>query len=376
MLRLMCLLGFFCLCCKTCFVFSSDRERRISELERQMMEIGAYQKNQTFSAIYGPSKASGSSAEVFLDVLFFKTQQTASLFQTFIESSEGGATGALSTYIEPVSFDWSPGVRVGYRKENFLEDIALGLEYTYFSTQTNKEKKRGASSLFTGLTSLFQPHISAHADYKVLYQNLDVEILKSYFISQKILWFVFTGLKSSYLLQKETTHYELGFKTYQDLQFQSDQIERCRFTAIGPKIGFLSRWYVFKEFSLFNKSATALVYGYYLLKNNYTSKETSQDVSGLVSNKVKLKGGFHSLTPYGETTLGISWNRAFLKDKIQMTASLSYQALFFWRENKTLQGVGMLAQNSPFPTIKTINYSKKAEDIAFNGLVLEIELDF
>lgn len=376
MLRLICLLGLFSSFCLPCFLFSSDRDRRISDLERQMMEIGAYQKNQTFGAIYGPSKSSSSSGEIFVDLLVFKTQKTSSHFQTFIESPDGAAQGALTAYLEPISFDWKPGFRIGFHKDNFLEEITLGVEYTYFSAQTTKDKKQSPPSLFSGLTSFFQPHILAHADYKIFYQNLDVEILKSYFISQRVLWFLYTGLKSCYLLQKEQTLYELGFKSYQDVYFQSHQAERCRFTGLGPKIGFLSRWYMFKEFSLFNKSAAALVYGYYLLKNNYFSQETSHDLAGAVSNKVKLKGGFHSLTPYGETTLGASWNRTFMKEKVQMTCSVAYQALFFWRENKTLQGAGILTQNTPFPTIKTINYSKKAEDISFNGLVLEIELDF
>ena len=370
------LLGFCCLFTLTSFLKASDRERRISELERQMMEIGVYQKNHTFGAVYGPAKAPGSSGEIFVDLLFFKTQQTSSLLQTYIQSPEGNAEGAMSAYLEPVHFDWSPGVRVGYRKDNFVEDASLGLEYTYFSSEASREKKKSAPSFFSGLTSFFQPQILAHADYKVLYQNLDVDILKSYFISQKILWLVFAGLKSCYLLQKEKTQYELGFKSYQGLQFQSEQTDRCRFTGIGPKIGFLSRWYVFKEFSLFNKTATSLVYGYYLLKSSYSSQETSQDLKGRVNNKVKLKGGFHSLTPYGETTIGASWNRTFLKEKIQMTCSLAYQGIFFWRESKTLKGVGVLTQNTPYPTIKTINYSKKAEDISFNGIVLEIELDF
>lgn len=373
----LCLLCLSCLFLGTLQAASSDRERRISELERQMMEVGAYQKNHTFGAVYGPSKSETASGEVFVDLLFFKTQQTASHFQTFVEPiKEGERKGSHSAYLDPVSFDWDVGFRAGYRKANCIEQVALGVEYTYFSTSAAKEKKKDSPSLFAGLTSSFQPHLLAHSDYKVEYQNLDIELVKSYFISQRILWFVFTGLKSCYILQKEKTHYELGFKTYQDLYFQSNQSDRCRLTAIGPKIGFLSRWYVFKEFSIFNKSATALVYGYYLLKNNYSSFETSQETSEKIANKVNLKGGFHSLTPYGEAALGVSWNRAFIKEKIQMTCSIAYQALFYWRESKTLEGAGILTQNHPIPTIKTVSYSKRVEDLSFNGLVLELELDF
>lgn len=50
----------------------SDREKRISDLEKQMMEIGAFNRNQTFGAVFGPSKPSSSQGAVFFDALIYK----------------------------------------------------------------------------------------------------------------------------------------------------------------------------------------------------------------------------------------------------------------------------------------------------------------
>ncbi len=353
---------------------SSSRDKRISELERQMMEVGAYQKNQQFGAVYGPAAAPNYRASIKVEPFFYKTTVASSNFVCYQEPSfSGGVQTGAGSYYAPLSFDWSPGVRIGFTKDDFYQQCSLALTYTYFTTHTHLHKKKGLSSPFLGFSSFSQPEVFSEGSYKINFQNLDLDLTKGYFISEKIVFHTGVGLKGTYLNQKEKNSNNLSSRAYQ-LIFSSTELMRSRFSAVGPKINYASRWYLFKEMSLFSRGAASLLYGYYKISNDFRSHENGKDLKGI--NRVSVKQDFHSFSPYAEMSLGLSWNRAYYKEKIMLSLSVGYDALFFWRQAKNFQGIGIISNDSYQKESKTFFYCKKGEDISFRGLFIQSEIDF
>jgi hypothetical protein len=366
----------FILCSFSLGYTGQDREKRISELERQMLEVGAYHKNNTFGAVFAPSKQFETRGEFFLDLLFYKANLGESDFSFSYPTTQGG-NPSLPYYakIGNLSFDWNIGVRVGVSKDHAYEDCSLSIIYTYFSTLAKEGHRKNLPTSFLSFISSLEPDISLKSSYEVEYQNLDLLISKSYFISEKILYSSSLGLKASLIKQDQKSYQVLSVSKPSTILFSSKLEDLCNFYGIGPKVGLFSRWYIFKEISLINSLSGSLLYGYYKVNDDFFSSEKKKNEDETLS-KIKIKDSFHSFSPYIEGSIGISWNRAFFREKIVATLSCFYEILFFWRQNKTISGAAEFYQKTDSEKKEHLLFSRKADDVAFKGVVVKASIDF
>lgn len=373
------LLLFFALGVNVSGFSGSDREKRISQLEKQMMEIGAYNRNQSFGAVFGPTKSSKSLGEVFLDLLVYK----ATVGQTEIrcrslDRYEDGKESLPHNKIETLSFDWTLGFRVGASKEGVYQDCCLSTDYTYFKTKGKEGHRGDLPTALAFISSDIKPQMGVYSSYSLSYQNINLDVSKGYFLSENILFYSFAGLKGSLLSQKQISESLLSVKAPTLLSHKALLDDRCKFYGIGPRVGFFSRWYIFKEFSFLTKCAGSLLYGFYKLHDGYQGHEVffEADQKKEDKSKIDIKKNFHSFCPFVETTLGLSWNKSFRRERLVLTLAAGYEILFFWRQSKSLVGEGILYKEISEMDLRPISFSRKCEDVALSGLVLEIQLDF
>lgn len=363
------------------FLSAYDREKRISELERQMLEVGSYHNGRTFGAKFAPASPVVSDWELSADVLLWQ----ASVGETEYACSTTNLTVNEIRYpfkgtISDISFGWDFGFRCSVGKQNVYDEYDLILSYTrYFVTEREGYRKDLPSGFF-GLTGFFDPALVAKSRYRLHYQNIDLEMGKAYFITQRILVRSHIGLKTSWITQKQDSFYSFNIRKDDLVSFSSKLKDNCRFWGIGPRVGFHSRWYFCPEVSLINKMGGSLLYGYYKVEDLYESNE-SRVVGGDIRQTIgrtDLKGTCHHFSPFAEILIGLSWNRTYLQDKIVVMASLNYEMNYFWRQREVISGEGAMRTGTS-PTLinsSRVQFAKQAEDVGFRGVSFSVEVDF
>jgi|GEM_PF-849650 len=358
-----------------------DREKRISELEKQMLEIGSYHNGRVFGAKLAPASPVSSDWEISFDALLWQ----AGVGETEYACSTTNVSATEIRYpfrgtISEISFGWDWGFRFSIGKENVYDEFDLILAYTRYFTSAKDGYRKDLPSGFFGLTGFFDPALLAKSRYKLHYQNIDLEMGKSYFITQKILVRSHIGLKTSWITQKQDSRYEFAVRSGDLLSFSSRLQDQCKFWGIGPRVGLHSRWYLCQEISLVNKIGGSLLYGYYKVQDFYESNEI-QAVSGETRQTISrtdLEGSCHHFSPFAEILLGLSWNRAFYQDKIVVMATLSYETSYFWRQKEVISGEGAMRTGAS-PTLvnsSRVQFAKQAEDLGFRGVSFSLEVDF
>ncbi len=359
----------------------SNSDKRISELEKQMLEIGGYNQAGTFGAYFGGPSSTSSDWEVAVDVLLWKTQAGGTEYAYSVNHLQPlGSSFPLKGKISQMTFDWSFGFKVGAGKQNLIRDSDLFLTYTYYKTSASDGYHKELPSGFFGLTGFLDPAMTAKSDYQLNYQNIDIEIGRSYYVSRLVLVKSNIGLKLSRISQKQISQYGFDVQSEDLVSFSSSLKDRNLFLGVGPEATFYSRWYLGREVSLYNKMGAALLYGYFQVKDQYSANEkkllNQQIVTSL--SQINLNGASHRFSPFAEMLVGISWNRSYLKDKVVLMVSVSYETLYFWREAQKLVAEGAIT------TINSINatnssrvlFERQAEDLGFSGISLKIEIDF
>lgn len=366
----------------TTTLFAYDnRERRISELEKQMLEVGAYHPGGVFGSRFASASSINSDWEVNVDVLLWQAKVGGTEYAYSVSKiTDSGTSYPLNGNISEISFDWDWGFRIGVGKQNIYEECDLLLSYTHYFTAARDGYRKDLPSGFLGLTGFLDPAIIAKSHYRLHYQNLDLEFGRAYFVSKQLLFRPHIGLKSSWIDQKQTSRYEFNVRSGDFISFSSYLKDVCNFWAIGPRIGLHSRWYLCKELSLVNKLAGAMLYGYYKVEDIYNTDE-----SRMVNNQVErslgevdLKGSTHHFCPFTEMLIGLSWNRAYIQDKIILTISLSYETLYFSRQKEAITGDGSIRMSNS-PTLLNssgMRFSKQVEDLGFHGVSFSVEVDF
>ncbi|MEI8300442.1 MAG: Lpg1974 family pore-forming outer membrane protein [Chlamydiota bacterium] len=362
------------------FCFSNS-DRRISELEKQMLEIGGYNPAGTFGAHFGNASLGNSDWEVGVDLLLWQTQVGGTEYAYSVNHIQPLGTGfPLKGKISQMTFDWNFGFRIGGGKQNLVKGSDLFLTYTYYKTSASDGYHKELPSGFLGLTGFLDPAIVAKSDYHLNYQNIDVEFGRSYYVSRQVLVKSNIGLKFSRISQKQTSHYGFDVQSEDLVSFSSNLKDQNLFLGIGPRIGFCSRWYLGREVSLYNKIGAALLYGYFQVKDHYDADEkkilNQQMIKSL--SEINLIGSAHRFSPFTEMLIGASWNRSYLKDKVILTISVSYETLYFWREAQKLVAEGVIKTDSSSNLISSsrVLFERQAEDLGFRGLSLKVEVDF
>ena len=275
-----------------------------------------------------------------------------------------------------MTFDWNFGFRIGMGKENVLSGYDVFIMYTRYTTAASDGQHKNLPSGFWGLTGFLNPAIKVGSNYHLSYQNIDTEAARSYYISSRILVKSNIGLKFSCISQKQKSYYGFDVQSEGLVSFTSNLKDRCLFLGVGPKIGVSSRWYLGREISLYNQVGAALLYGYFKIKDNYTADEAQVANQQVVTSlsQIELLGSSHRFSPFAEMLIGISWNRAYLKDKVIVMISLNYETLYFWRQAQKLVAEGVLTTKESSNGVRSsrVLFERQAEDLGFRGLSLKL----
>ncbi len=227
--------------------------------------------------------------------------------------------------IQVVSFDYSPGFRVGIGYDLPYDQWDTKISYTWFRTEakdhisTNGEISSPFFGNFFASTPLFK-YKQASIQFTILFNMFDWELGRKYWVSEGLSVRPFAGLKGGWIDQTIRTRW-----TRPDLA-AAENIKN-NFWGFGPSGGLKTQWKIGNNenrfFSLIGDFAGALMWANWSIPDVYKNSNPQ---------KVTVRfDEFFLASLMFQSFIGIGWETNFNKDRSHFAVRAGYE-LQFWLE--------------------------------------------
>ncbi|NGX44222.1 MAG: hypothetical protein K1060chlam3_00387 [Candidatus Anoxychlamydiales bacterium] len=245
-----------------------------------------------------------------------------------------------------ITYTFDPGFKVGLGYNLQYDDWTTYVEYTHYHSKNSFSKTR--PSWATSQTIYwFDSNDLANeyqANLKIDLDILDLELSRSEYRSQKLIFSPFWGLKGGVIDQSFT------FRAIFSSSSISNTIKSDSW-LIGPRIGVYTKWLLGKGFSLNGKAAGSL--NYQKFHNMHASFQN-----------MKINDDF-VVSPIVEMLLGFNWESYFDKNYWHFDISAGYELQVLWNQN-------MIIKNR----ILSLNSNIDSGKLTLHGLNITARFDF
>ncbi|MCB1110061.1 MAG: hypothetical protein KDK64_03705 [Chlamydiia bacterium] len=351
---------------------------RVEQLEAEMKSIYVENPMGTGGAQFGEGSPAFQGSRWFLtaDILYWHAKAGGTEYAITLNSSDFPQKGN----VKDCDFSWDFGFRFGIGHFLGNQDWDLYLNYTHYDTSDTESTHELVDSPNPGGGN-FRGISHAKFNAVIDHNALDLTLGKHYFISQKLSFHPFIGVKSAWLDQKYKYQGNDDINALQTAfaiagRVHNKVVSKCDWWGIGPKFGMDSEWFLGDGFRLFANLSGALFYSYCDVSFNQKVFFTPVG-SPQTSARARLHGDKHQFTPQVAFCGGLSWGTDLhLKNANQyIELGLGYEVQYFWRANQTLD----ISDTSPALTgvgpIR-LDYGRTSEDIMFYGITFNIRFDF
>lgn len=331
---------------------ASNPKDRVSVLDQQMNEVYTDTVRDTFGAKAASARPQIDSYNIYLsgDAIYWKAFEGGSDY-----ASETHSTAApFSGQSKRADFNWRWGFKaaLGYRTPH--DDWDLAAHYTWFFDKANDTASAPAGGGITPLFTYFYTAAasSAKVNWWLHFDDADLSIQKSYFLSRSFSLSPFAALRSTWINQKLVAHYFAPATVNPNV----DQTGKNDFWGIGPKVGVSSRWFAGPHWNFFGSCAGSLLYGEFDVRSK----------TFINGNRVtNLNADLHRIVPTVQASLGFGWEMNFLKH-YHIAANVAYEAQYWWRQNELYS----------YSNIATPILRRFGEDLGLHGLTINALFDF
>jgi hypothetical protein len=276
------------------------------------------------------STALADGVTPFCDVLYWHASaQPSSVW------SNAASEGSFSA--ENVSFDWSPGFRVGFGHKLDEQSWDVKLYWSYFRTsqdaQVSAENGAVIPESFSGLIGSIVDHIplfnQAALGWNLTYSTIDLELGRSFAVSESAWIRPSMGIKTAIIQQD--VHLNLA---HPDRGLSAEENIAHDFWGIGPSFGISGGWSLpnRKNLSLIGSFSADFLFGQWNVDDAYarTDNHTPYFTYGAVTTSMKdsclgvpvLRGFF-----------GLEWVR---QGDITVSAHVGYELQWWANQQRTL----------------------------------------
>lgn len=329
-----------------------NKKDRVGVLEQQMQELLTDTSLGDFGA-----KAASARPQIHSHRLFIKGDLF--LWKAFMGGSDYAATNSsildpLTGEVKRADFCWYWGLRaeLGYRLPHDHWDVVAN--YTWFHDKSDKSVVSPIGGTIVPLIpaySAFEQGASANITWHVLYQNLDIDLRKSYFLNRHFSVSPFFGMRNTWLDQ----HYLANYANPEGLQ-SIEVLAKQNFWGIGPLVGFNSEWHFTSQWWIFGSFIGAILASDYHITSSVSEDQSPQDGIRAITNR---------LSPTVQGALGFGWHMNLNRQRTHLALRLSYEAQYWWKQNLTIDYA-----STYYPV------ARLGEDLGFHGFTLDALFDF
>lgn len=351
-----------------------DMDSRVSQLEKQMKEVRVENAIGTYGATTATARADvdGQGWFIMLGPIYEQVSVGGTEF-TYTDQDPAG-NFPVRGRSKDIDFDWDWGIRaaIGYNFE--YDSWDTNLEYTWLSTSGSRSVTAGLNSIDIPLKgaarivsncstfSSFEIAKIAKSQFDFDYNTLVLELGRQYFLSKMLAVRPHIGLRTSWIELQQVTRYSGGEQSDNGLGVHTVDIkDESDFWGLGLRAGLNTNWFLGNGFSIFGNFSSSLLFGVFDV--DHREKFTlCQDTTG----KIKIDANQHRFVPVGALQLGLAYQRYINDNKQHVYIRLGYDTVYYWRANQTLK----INDNT------TLKYERYTEDVAMNGLMLDVKLSF
>ena len=256
--------------------------------------------------------------ELEVDLICWQAKQNGNIFVTSGALKDTTFSAFDSGGVYEPKLEMDPGFRLGFAKILDYDDWKLSANYTYFTNKSSKSLNSdnipsgliptlvyapSGSSIAEVLTTTSTIVSSASADWKLNFNNINLELGKNFRPSSKIKFYPYFGLQTVFSEQKLHLNY-LSKQLSTTLIPYGQNISRYKQNSwgLGPRIGFESNWNFSNCLSFYIGSALSTLWSYFDSSiKNYDTIYTAYTEKELANQKYKT----HSITPVIEGLIGL-----------------------------------------------------------------------
>jgi hypothetical protein len=370
----------------------TDTEDRLDTLEKEMQEISARNPQNTLGASFFSARPddTGSNWFVTFDLTYWHTKLggTEYAFSNHVFNPSPGIGFSAPLFpidgdVKDHDFGWDIGFKggLGYKTPHDKWDVYT--RYTWYETEDTSSSFKAAPSVLFPLTSVIPvPASRIKSHCSVYYNNVELELARSFFISSHNSFRPHIDVKSAWIdIDHDVIYTASGLggilRDHVGQDFKTK--ERLNFWGVGPRVGIDSKWYLGYGFHIFGDAAASILYGKFTtLQRDFFPPTFSRTFDN--GRIFKMRHKFHRYVPFAQMFLGLGWERYINNDKQHLALKAGYEVQYYWRINQIHQpeefNIGPMFTPTQLFTATRIQFEKQSEDLMFYGITGEMRLDF
>jgi len=356
-------------------------DERLDTLERNMQEISARNPQDTLGASFAPSRyeVNGTSWFISLDLIYWHTKMGGTEYAYSAHPQFSGSTllPQVDGDLKENDFGWDTGVKValGYKTPHDNWDVSM--RYTYLNADSTSSSSKTQPSVLISLTNfevIYASKVKSRVD--ITYDNLDLELARSYFMSPMLSFRPHLDVKSTWMdisqnVQITASHINNTNQTA-GLDFKTKQTSK--FWGVGPRAGLDTSWFLGYGFHIFANLSGSAQYAYF--KTDTTQLLPPSQKPFLQNGKaMDVKHKFHRFIPSVNTYLGLGYDFFFNDNRNHIALKAGYEIQYYWRVNQFNKSDDFIVSTVNVNQTRLL-FEKASEDLSFYGFTGEIRLDF
>lgn len=266
------------------------------------------------------------------------------------------------------NFKTNSGFKVGLGLDFNYDGWDLGATYTWLHSHASSSIQSSAAN-YTDLATLGTLG-AASGDWRLHFNNIDLELGRNFFVSPKLALRPHFGLKGTWQTQKflATVNSSVNRSSSRGIPLEVGSavnrgINDQYYWGLGVRTGLDTSWMITRSFSFFGDWAFSTLWGQFT-----SSAKEFQDaiysVGGTSANNVllsDLRNRTHQLNGVLELQLGFRYDYWFCEDDYRFRVQAGWENQLWFNQNQLL-----LLNN-----INQVN-----TDLSFQGFTLNFRLDF
>lgn len=326
------------------------------------------QKTEDVRGLANASRRTSVSWDVFADALaWYASEQTSSVWADIIDIGDNTSDFTAQN----LSFGWDAGFRVGAGYNLEYDQWDTQLYWTWFRTKANQTQKVfpefipiSGSVLVTEeiLPEFFAASISndsaqkAHIHWTLLFNMIDWELGRCYWVSKSLSLRPFIGLKGGWINQKIHVDYDNLIISSAPTSNIGREHVKNNFWGIGPACGLNTKWQL-RNFgthfpSFFGDFSIATLGGTWTCSDVYNDTTGKQVTSKTRNSKLGalMFGGF----------VGLGWDVDFREGRSHFSTQLGYEMQLWVNQLR----------------VATIQLERLHGDLTLQGVTFNCRFDF
>ncbi|NNM44166.1 MAG: hypothetical protein HKM07_07475 [Chlamydiae bacterium] len=238
---------------------------------------------------------------------------------------------------------------------------------------------------------LQSPATSSQTNWRLLYNTVDLELGRNFFLAKNLTLRPHMGLRGAFLHHTTESHYNISSTSDVVNQINDTFVVgsasgtsrfkgKNEYDAVGLRGGLDIRWNFTNHFCVYGSVSGAILYGIFSIKEdfdtNYTVVQTSTSKSIVgsttttvtpVTTDADFKTNLHRTRSTLQAALGLMWHTGFSNDKYHASIGASYEVNQWFQQNE-LRDI----QN----TLVDLKANRTPGDLGLHGFTLDVKFDF